>query len=289
MHGCHIRPVLQDDRPLVRSLFEQVFGPWPGDAFWGWKYSECEQGQAHAWLLLDPQTLEPLAHLGARTGIGRAPWGMSTVAQVMDVMVHPKARGQRLFETLLEAALRSLYEQDRNLFVFGFAGIRPFRLGARQGFYRGIRAHHAAQPRGASPELQTLTQGHLAHIAAVHPKPDAFLGFLQTPGFLKWRYLAHPTRTYYWLPEPVGAAEHEQARGSVVTASSDGGVWSVASSLHQPDPRVWHWRSEPLVDKGYGAMQSEPMMVSGQITLPQLCSADHLTRFSFEPGQTDVF
>jgi hypothetical protein len=278
-----IRRAQSSDRALVRSLFEQVFGPWPGDSFWDWKYSQGAHGIALAWLLQDSDSGEALAHVGARVGLGRAPWGASTIAQVMDVMVHPQARGRNIFEQLLTQGLHELYRLDRNLFVFGFAGLRPFRLGARLGFYRGIRAHFSipAQHPTDGAKLPPLGPEHIEPLLA-HPPA---LGFYATPAYLTWRFLDHPTHHYRWLPSWDG----DQMSGSVVLERQNNQLWSVSTSLQEPDTRVWRWHSEPLLDKGFGALAPEPMMVSGQITLPQLCAADRLHNFSFEPSQTDVF
>jgi hypothetical protein len=75
----------------------------------------------------------------------------------------------------------------------------------------------------------------------------------------------------------------------VVTQTQDQACWSVLSNATVPDARVHTWRSERLLDKGFGVLTPEPMMVSGQIVLPQQCGADGLTEFDFEPAQTDVF
>jgi len=285
MNGFVIRAIQASDRPAIRTLFDTVFGPWPGDAYWDWKYSHGAHGRACAWLVQSESTGMVMAHIGARVGIGRAPWGPATLAQVMDVMVHPDVRGQRLFDSLLAHALHALYAQDRNTLVFGFAGIRPFRLGARLGFYRGIRAHYVRPPavQAAASHLlvEPLTPAHRLFFA----EASDGIGFYWTPSLWAWRFLSHPARHYFWL----SSAEGVSGKGCVVTQTQDQACWSVLSNAAVPDARVHTWRSEPLLDKGFGVLSPEPMMVSGQIVLPQQCGSDRLTEFYFEPAQTDVF
>lgn len=281
MGGFITRLAHANDRPAIRVLFESVFGPWPGDAYWDWKYSEGNHGRARVWLVVSESDKKVVAHVGTRVGVGRTPWGPSTVAQVMDVMVHPQVRGQRFFESLLDKALRDLYALDGSIFVFGFAGIRPIRLGARLGYYRVIRAHYDLLPTIQTPVSQLLCEPLTMKHRLAFDLPSDRIGFAWTTSFWEWRFLSHPTHRYFWLSDGVG--------GSVVTLTKNQTCWSVLSCTKVPDTRVHQWNSLLLDDRGYGVLSPEPMMISAQVALPNHSSAHALTEYIFEPSQTDVF
>lgn len=277
-----------DDLASLRSLHETVFGPWPGDLMWNWKYSNGQHGIAIS-TVVQNQRGDLIGHAGARFCWGLRPDGLGLVGQVMDVMVHPQVRGHRVFQCLLDFILDQLFSVDRNMFVYGFAGLRPFRLGARLGYYHPISALYpvgpvsSAQPQ-SSKQSRPMEVADLTACSEQRAKDILFpltkrLGPFPTFEYLKWRYLDHPQRLYKVVTQAANEA------GIVTQVSAD--VWWSVEGI-EPD-WAWSWRATHHQDRGFGLLSPEPIMISGQVTPRGVKPRSPLLGFTFRPGDTDVF
>lgn len=233
-----LRPMTADDIESACALFHTVFGHPRSPQEWRWKFAQAP-GLGAVNIVAVNGSGQLLAHAGAQMFEGR--WGDQPVrwVQVCDVMVHPQARGDlgpgNLYRKLMRAlddTLQPLGPASWPMFIYGFPGIRPARLGERMGLYRRLYTCAAQQgddlPRGLLARWRA-TQGWRAQAvpwSALHdPGLAAFwrrtaapsvagIGLLKTAAYLDWRYARHPTQRYrLWLLRRAWASP----RGWLVT------------------------------------------------------------------------
>ena len=132
------------DTPLACELFEQVFKLPITPAQWRWKYQEGPRlGEVHVGIKSAQGQL--MAHAGASVFEGqyKDPEGQLQslpMAQVCDVMVHESARSavthQGAYGQVIHALQTQLAQAFPGVYAYGFAGIRPYKLGVKMGLYK---------------------------------------------------------------------------------------------------------------------------------------------------------
>lgn len=218
------------DPIAVCQLFETVFGHSLSAEHWRWKHTPPAPGMAIN--LVSRDSLGITGHVGATILPGT--WGRQAhwMAQITDVMVHPRARGglQRhgtygqLIVTLqqrLQALARTLAQP---LTAYGFPGRSPCYLGTRLGLYQPLYACEV-QPWQGGSRLRwldrcwilkpiPLQQAGLVAMTEFGAEIDriwdrhrhALYGHQAGPmltknaAYLAWRYASHPQRPYtLWI------------------------------------------------------------------------------------------
>jgi len=132
------------DIPLACELFEQVFQLPITPAQWRWKYQEGPRlGEVHVGIKSAQGQL--MAHAGASVFEGQykdAEGQLQSLpmAQVCDVMVHESARSavthQGAYGQVIHALQTQLAQAFPGVYAYGFAGIRPYKLGVKMGLYK---------------------------------------------------------------------------------------------------------------------------------------------------------
>lgn len=134
----------QHDFPRACELFEHVFKHPIGQKQWQWKYQDGPRlGHLHVGIQSEHGQL--LAHAGASIFEGqfKDSHGQTQrlpMAQVCDVMVHESARQgvshQGAYGQAIHALQNELARQYPGVYAYGFAGIRPYKLGLKMGLYK---------------------------------------------------------------------------------------------------------------------------------------------------------
>lgn len=310
-----IRPQGDDDIPSVCDLFRRVFQVPMTERHWRWKYLEAP-ALSHVNMVAQDAQGRLVGHVGATVWSGSLGEQPLRLAHACDVMVCPSVRGglgadsvYRRLMGALDAAVRKVGPHDWPLYLFGFPGQTPARLGERMGIYRRLGICHATRLDGAAarPLLRSwwrwmveplpwdvaLTQ-HDALCRSLPRAPADTPVLFKDATYLRWRYAQHPDRTYqYW-----GLRRHwGRMRGWIVTRQQpgvpyvvDGALPSGASAaqvlaaLGEASGR-WDWHTW-WGDTGLAA-QATPIVAvefSG-------CGQFHPQWRPplFQPGDTDVF
>lgn len=284
-----LRPRRVNDIPALRILFEAVFGAWPGDAWWHWKYHGHPESKALAYVAEDRAQGTVVGHVAALV----LPGSDGPVAQVMDVMVHPCHRSlahaeSGLYTALMQRLMGELSVRDALTFAFGFAGLRPFRLGARLGLYRAVHACFLkplnSDPIGRGWERLPWHERHLQAYAKCygHTTPPVSMGPLRDADFLRWRYAVHPQRAYALWRTPEGFCITSAPRATLLMEHV--GRWTGA----MPGIALEGWHRAPFLDRGFGPVQPEPMMIASQVVLRGQGVMALPEHAMLQPGDTDV-
>jgi len=224
-----IEPLPNDQAALadVCRLFATVFQHPIAPAHWRWKYHGAPGVTAVNLVARSAQDGALLGHAGAVILPGQKAGQALRMAQLSDVMVHPRARGglarsgtyPRLMAAM-RAQLQTLAAAGPPIFAYGFPGETPSRLGTRLGFYRplyrcteylwtpepsdiariGARWYWRLQALPAqdwiAPSLDPLWARNTAQQAAP--------AVVKNAAYLRWRYAEHPVLSYtLWLLRPL--------------------------------------------------------------------------------------
>lgn len=310
-----ISELSRTDIPQACELFRRVFGHPVTPAQWLWKYTAGPRLGSLNWVARD-QSGHLVGHAGATLFAGTAGGAEVSMAQVCDVMVDKGARGgfsaSTVYPQLIEALQASLLERYRQPYAYGFAGLRPYRLGHRLGFYQE-RQHcrpgyfepiktfeWRASAWTISPSdwpLQTLDKLWARHL------PTQTSPIVQRTGaYLAWRYRDHPSYHYQlWVLSRLGFDQ-----GWLITREMPNGHICIVDALLPPSAHV-----QSLVQKLFKAINpstpKEPAaprplyawFLPNQDTPPPepiialevLLGArqTHHAKPIFQPGDTDVF
>lgn len=255
-----IGPLQPGEVPAFCALFQRVFS---ADVTPEWRHWKYEQGPrlGHVSLVARDSTGALVGHAGALVFPGVVQGRPLPMAQVCDVMVDPAARGGvdhgGVYGRLMAELQRELAQAHPGVFAYGFAGIRPYKLGARMGLYRAVQPCRmgvlefqadAVAPRPPSTWLRWLTSP-LRQWARWSAHPVAWdapaLATLwqrcgpaspgprvrRTSAYLHWRYAAHPSHRYQaWLMRRWG-----RAQGWVVTRTLPDGSCCMVDHLLPAD------------------------------------------------------
>lgn len=205
-------PLDQTDR--VCSLFEKVYGHSIGQQHWNWKYHEGPRMGSVNMTALDIDG-EWIGHVGASVFTGWDGTEELGMAQISDIMVRSEARGglgaDSVYPSLVRSVQESLAAQFGKVFAYGFPGLRPFRLGARLGFYRSLyRCRSFTAATNWTPPFRARLWSanrcddwdpeRLDRIWAAVGRVKPSLRVVRSGAYLKWRYRDHPDRTYrLWM------------------------------------------------------------------------------------------
>lgn len=297
-------------------LFESVYGhPMDLDT-WRWKYNGAPSGLSLQLIARDLTTGEMIGHIGVVLLPGRLQKGSKPDvlwAQIGDIMVLESARGDMRLTGVYPRLVRRMQDElqtlvgHRQVFAYGFPGVRPFRLGQRLGYYREIQrcqiTHY--KPMAAPPwwqwrhwlplRLRKISCDEtLKPVDAIDQQQAQGPSLLKNAEYLEWRYRRHPGRKYtgWWTSNRKG-----QPTGWIFTSvSEDGRSLTIIDSqlpkgdrhlaiqaliLANPDQRIQGWLSAMP-----GTTESTPI-VATEFGTPDFHPA-HPSPL-FQPGDTDVF
>lgn len=306
-------PVISDlahtEIPAACALFEQVFAAPITPAQWAWKYADGPRLGAVNLVARDDNG-QFLGHAGASVFAGVAGTAPLAMAQVCDVMVVPAARSgvqvSSVYSRLMLALQAALSQRFANPYAYGFAGIRPFKLGQRLGYYRELHAcrpgYLPTSPAPRTPLLWAVRPAHWqsparldaiwARLQASSPLPRV----ARTAAYLRWRYTSNPNHCYQlWVVRRLG-----QDRGWFITREMPNGDTCVVDALLPPSVSALHlaaalaqarqkagWGSTPLFGWFLPADPTLEPVVGSEVRLTQWHT--HLPNPQFHPGDTDVF
>jgi len=184
-----------------------------------------------------------MGHVGALVFPGVCQGKPTPMAQVCDVMVAPDARGGvqtgGVYGRLMAALQAELTDNFPGVFAYGFAGIRPYKLGARMGLYRAVQPCRMGFVEPSDPHAGWVAPWEL-HAQPLDWKSTSWSGLwrrigMQAAGplversaaYLQWRYAQHPQHRYLgWQLRRWG-----RAQGWVVTRQLHDGSWCMVDSL----------------------------------------------------------
>jgi len=204
-----------------RALFCKTFKQPMSEATWRWKYHGLPsdlpiksfsvggftpEGElvAHAGALVFPGLAGESTESGEEVGNG-------LLVQVCDVMISDEWRGPLpsgpIYPRLMNFLRERLRSRSTHWFAFGFPGLRPFRLGARLGFYRGIQALTLQAWAGPGPLEPSgrISVESLPWTASLgwfddfwHTSRGRFRRPLiaRDAAYMRWRYAQHPQSVY---------------------------------------------------------------------------------------------
>jgi hypothetical protein len=326
-----IGPLQPGEVPAFCALFQRVFSVSVTPEWRHWKY---EQGPrlGRVSLVARDATGALVGHAGALVFPGVAQGRSLPMAQVCDVMVDPAVRGGvghgGTYGRLMAALQRELASAHPGVFAYGFAGIRPYKLGARMGLYRAVQPCRMGvlefQADAASPRPPSMGLGWLpsplrqwarwsAYPVAWNDPTLATIWRRRGPtspgpqvqrtnAYLHWRYATHPSHRYQaWLMRRWG-----RAHGWVVARTMSDGHWCVVDYLLPADLSVAvaaenlaaeHLRAEPLAAGWPLRIGSWDVITESSARLEPVMGcevrvghwhSDEVTP-RFQPGDTDVF
>ena len=242
-----IGPLQPQEVPAFCALFQRVFSVSITPALRQWKYQQGPRLGSVSLVARDAVGAL-VGHAGALVFPGTYRGGTLPMAQVCDVMVEPGARGGLdaggTYGRLMQALQHELAARHPGVLAYGFAGIRPYKLGARMGLYRAVQEcrmgfledlpaagyGEAASAYAAMAYVRKTVWGTTAPwIWAAqrtewdHPSFSRLWArwgrfgevprVQRTPAYLQWRYATHPQHRYQpWLLRRWG-----HAQGWVVT------------------------------------------------------------------------
>lgn len=298
------------------ALFHTVFGHARSPGEWRWKFAQTPAlGTVN--LVAVGANGHLVAHAGAQVFEGR--WGERPLRWVhaCDVMVHPEARGDLGPDNLYRRLMRGLDDVLQGvgpsawpLYIYGFPGQRPARLGERMGLYRRLyrcEARQGGEVRRGPWQRWRATGGWRAQPApwsALHdphlvgfwhrasmPKEHS-VGLVKSPAYLEWRYARHPVRRYRlwllrraWSPPQGWLVTAEAGSPVLIDAALPPGlpVRRVLDALAAASG-IGHWRCWLPSE-----LPSEPTPIVAVEFSGRGCFHPDWPLPRFQPGDTDVF
>jgi hypothetical protein len=204
-----IRDYKESDEKGITSLFREVFGKEMTLEQWKWKYAVPGEGRIHSKVAED-KSPEIIGHAGAIPLRGLYRNKPIQVFQIVDVMVHPKARGffgkKNLFDRMIKELFEDLRKEFSHVFCYGFPGKRPYILGERIKVYdkieQGIDCCKSLTP---SFSLNPYTIKPLSwddgrvDTLWMHVSKEIDLAIMRDRQYLQWRYTTNPLFSYELL------------------------------------------------------------------------------------------
>ena len=267
-----VGPLRPQEVPALCELFQRVFGaPLPLQVQ-RWKYVLGPRLASHSIVARDPSGAL-LGHAGALVFPGLQAGRPLPMAQVCDVMVDSTARGglelQGVYGRLMAALQADLARTHPGVLAYGFAGVRPYKLGARMGLYRAVqpcrmgRVADLPKPQGAGgsppggqgevptplpwwrrPSSGRWPAGSVMAQAVGWEHPDLARLWARlaptlrhplvqrTPAYLSWRYAGHPVWRYQlWMLRRAWS----RPLGWVVTREMPDGSLCIVDALLPPE------------------------------------------------------
>lgn len=242
--NLHSEPLRDDDIPEACELFLKVFGHPAQAEHWRWKYQQGPRLAGLNRVIRSPQG-QLIGHVGASVFAGQIQGCRVPMAQVTDVMVDPAARSSfaspGVYSQFMGDMLSTLHEQFPGVFVYGFVGVRPYRLGSRLGHYKSQQACRAGlmsaeQSTGWRDWIYKAHSVDWAEVANTHffdriwQRTAPSVGrptVMRNNAYMQWRYAQHPQHSYQlWRIEKMGLAS-----GWIVTRCMPSGQHTVMDML----------------------------------------------------------
>lgn len=136
-----VRNYKKGDEYGITSLFQDVFGKEMTLEQWKWKYAVPGDWKIYSKVAED-KSHKIIGHAGAIPLRGIYKNKPIRIFQIVDVMVHPKARGslgrKSVFEHLMKTLFDDLQKEFFDVFCYGFPGKGPFLVGKRIQVYEEI-------------------------------------------------------------------------------------------------------------------------------------------------------
>lgn len=302
----------EGDIPQACQLFHTVFGAQTNENLWRWKFASGPRlGSVN--VVAKSSDGELLGHAAATVFPGAVQGRSLAMAQVCDVMVAPQARSAmesgNTYRRLMVRLQRELQTRYGSTLAYGFAGIRPFTLGKRMGFYREVhpcRSIAYTAPAHISLSRTWSVQRHDWDCAAVLDAAWAAQGsrsasprVTKSAAYMAWRYASHPTHQYQlWFIKRFW-----NVRGWIVTRTMPDHSTCIIDAMWPEYASISHLLHALFVQLGSVAMDPAPVLwgwhVPNQLipaTEPIICLEvevhawrDDLAKPQFHPGDTDVF
>jgi len=207
-----IRDYQKDDEYEITSLFRDVFGKEMTLDQWNWKYVVRGDGRIYSKVVVDISH-KVVGHAGAVPLRGKFRDKSIPFFQIVDVMVHPLARGflggKNVFGKMIKMLFEDLGSEFADVFCYGFPGKRPYILGERIGVYDTIE-RSVDCTKSLSP-FKTLSFYRLFKVRPIEwdderldelwrrVSPKLRLSVIRDRDYLLWRYANNPYFRYQLL------------------------------------------------------------------------------------------
>lgn len=199
-----LRPYQDGDGPKILSLFHEVFFHEKSPDVWEWEFLKNPYGTQI--LLCEHESGELVAQCAAIPALLYYRGDIVPTAQLVDCMSKKAYRAlltvnkQGLFAHTTQAFFDTYTGENKDIFLYGFPGIRHYRLGALLLGYRktvpyvNVQLTHPAPKRNFGKRLVRFTPESLiaqeSAIAELHQADLAAhqLCLFKEPKYLQWRY-----------------------------------------------------------------------------------------------------
>jgi hypothetical protein len=203
-----IRNYRNGDEEGITSLFKDVFGKEMTLDQWRWKYYIPGTGKIYSKVVEDAAG-HIIGHAGAIPLRGSFQNNPVQFFQIVDVMVHPGARGflgrKNIFEVMMKTLFEDIRKEFPDVFCYGFPGQRPFLLGKRVGVYEEVEQAVACVKLVRSSSLnlhkikpikwdEEILNGIWSSVSG-----HFSLAVVRDKNYLLWRYATNPFFSYQLL------------------------------------------------------------------------------------------
>lgn len=204
-----IRDYKEGDEKEITSIFQKVFEKEMTLKQWNWKYTIPGNGRIHSKVAVNTDN-KIVGHAGAIPLRGVFKKKHIQFFQIVDVMVHPTARGffgkKNVFDRMMKELFEDLRKEFSFVFCYGFPGKRPYILGERIRVYdkveQGIDCLKSLTP---SLSLNPYTIKPLSWDDTRVDKLWRYVSkefpftIIRNIQYLQWRYATNPFFSYQLL------------------------------------------------------------------------------------------
>jgi hypothetical protein len=203
-----IRDYRKGDEEEITALFQEVFEKEMTREQWYWKFAVTGEGRVYSKVVEDTSH-RIIAHAGAIPLKGIYKNTPIQFFQVVDVMVHPEARGflgrKNVFEHNMKFLFEDLREEFHEIFCYGFPGYRQLLLGMRVRVYHEIeQAFDCIRETKRvfwTPFTIKAMDWNDERLDALwsHCSRNFRLSVIRDRAYLNWRYVTNPFFSYQLL------------------------------------------------------------------------------------------
>ena len=311
--GHHIiRGYKPGDEKEITALFREVFGKDMSLDQWKWKYSLPGNGKIYSKVAEDTSG-NIVGHAGAIPLRGIFKNEDIPFFHIVDVMVHPKARGflgrKNVFNDMMKNLFEDLIKECAFIFCYGFPGNRPFIIGERISVYEkieqafeNIKTAHRSFVNLYTVQGLDWDDRRLDDLWSLFSN-DFPLALIRDKKYLYWRYAMNPFFSYQlfgfflsgrlkgWVVIKIVGDEvfvvdllAKPARyRSILNALQNYFVSRGGETLHFWLPERWRKKT-----KGYG-LQETPVVVTNMVWNLPLKTSTAQECLYYTMGDTDIF